>query len=67
MFFFRIVSFGAPSTNEYRLVVEGQAAISLQTSMVGILLLPISLWCPTNITILLYVDTSFHSASENVW
>ena len=37
--FCRIVSFGAPSTNEYRLVVEGQAPISLQTSMVRLLLL----------------------------
>lgn len=36
----RIESFGAPSSNEYRLVVEGQVPISLQTTMVsGILML----------------------------
>lgn len=29
-----IVSFGAPVSNEYRLVVEGQLPISLQTSQV---------------------------------
>lgn len=37
LLYFSIVSFGAPAPNEYRLVVEGQVPISLQTAMVGYL------------------------------
>ena len=31
-----IVSFGAPVSNEYRLIVEGQAPISIHTSQVSV-------------------------------
>ena len=37
VYFCSIVSFGAPAPNEYRLVVEGQMPISLQTTQVHML------------------------------
>jgi len=59
--FFSIISFGAPVSNEYRLIVEGQAPISIHTSQVrlvggGAETLPVLfLMCrPLHITLIMY-------------
>ena len=36
LYLIRVVSFGAPAPNEYRLVVEGLVPISLQTTQVSV-------------------------------
>ena len=47
-----IVSFGAPVSNEYRLIVEGQAPISIRTSQVSLSVLYMEDFCANNRLIL---------------